>query len=139
GKCSHGCTPEGGFLPHCWEGYCEGLLLYVLGLGAAPSPLPPESYQAWTASYQWKKIYGHEFLYGGPLFIHQLSHLWIDFRGIQDAFMRAKRIDYFENSRRATYVQQAYAMRNPRGFTGYGEFTWGLSASNGPGPMPRRV
>ena len=64
----------------------------------------------------WREIYGHELLYGGPLFMHQLSHLWIDFRGIQDEFMRVKRIDYFENSRRATYMQQEYAIHNPREF-----------------------
>jgi len=61
-------------------------------------------------------VYGYEFLYAGPLFTHQLSHVWIDFRGIQDAFMRGKGIDYFENSRRATYVQQQYAIDNPLKF-----------------------
>jgi hypothetical protein len=64
-------------------------------------PLPVESYRAWTRTYQWKKLYGHEFLYAGPLFIHQLSHMWIDFRGIQDEYMSGKAIDYFENSRRS--------------------------------------
>ena len=72
-------------------------------------------------------------LYSGSLFTHQLSHIWIDFRGIQDAFMRAHGLDYFENSRRATYVQQQYAIRNPLGFEGYGEYCWGLTASDGPG------
>jgi hypothetical protein len=71
--------------------------------------------------------------------MHQLSHLWIDFRGIQDAFMRSKCIDYFENSRRATYVQQAYAIRNPKQFVDYGEHSWGITASNGPGPITRRI
>ena len=65
------------------------------------------------STYLWKKCYGYEFLYAGPLFIHQLSHVWIDFRGIQDAFMRDKGIDYFENSRRAAYVQRQYAIREP--------------------------
>jgi hypothetical protein len=111
----------------------------VLGLGAPTFPLPDESYEAWTATYRWTKLYGHEFLYGGPLFMHQLSHLWIDFRGIQDAFMRVKCIDYFENSRRATYVQQAYAIRNPKRFVDYGPYAWGLTASNGPGPITRRM
>src|SRR6476620_3541167 len=60
--------------------------------------------------------------------------MWIDFRGIQDAFMRDKGIDYFENSRRATSVHQQYAIRNPLEFEGYGELCWGLTASNGPGP-----
>jgi hypothetical protein len=136
---THGWTPERGFLPYRWEGYNEGLLLYVLGLGSPTYTLPEESYRAWTSTYRWKTLYGNEFLYGGPLFMHQLSHLWIDFRGIQDEYMRAKGIDYFENSRRATYVQQAYAIRNPKGFKGYGEHLWGITASNGPGPATRRV
>ena len=70
----------------------------------------------------------------GPLFIHQFSHIWIDFRGIQDAYMRDKRSDYFENSRRATLVQRRYAIANPLGFSGYGENSWGITASDGPGP-----
>jgi len=69
--------------------------------------LPEESYQAWTSTYLWRNLYGHEFLYAGPLFIHQFSHMWIDFRGVQDEYMRNKAIDYFENSRRATYIQAA--------------------------------
>jgi hypothetical protein len=71
--------------------------------------------------------------------MHQLSHVWIDFRGIQDEFMRRHSIDYFENSRRATYVQQQYVKRNPRSFSGYGEYGWGITASNGPGPTVRRI
>ena len=59
--------------------------------------------------YEWKDIDGYELLYGGSLFIHQYSHVWVDFRGIQDAFARDKGIDDFENSRRAICVQQAYA------------------------------
>ena len=85
---THGWTPENGFLPYRWEGYDEALLLYVLGLGSPTHALPPESYPAWLSTYEWKKIYGYELVYAGPLFIHQLSHLWIDFRGIHDAFMR---------------------------------------------------
>jgi hypothetical protein len=131
---SHGWKPEGGFLKYRWEGYSEALLLYALGLGSPTRPLPARSYQAWTSTYRWKKLYGYEFLYAGPLFIHQLSHLWIDFRGIQDACMRRQGIDYFENSRRATYVQQHYAIRNPRKFKGYQENCWGITASDGPGP-----
>ena len=102
-------------------------------------PITAESYAAWTATYEWKKIYGIDFLYGGPLFMHQVSHLWIDFRGIHDAYMRAKGIDYFENSRRATLVQQRYAERNPRRFRGYSRDIWGITASDGPGPAVRRI
>jgi hypothetical protein len=136
---THGWKPESGFLKYRWEGYNEALILYVLGLGSPTHPLPDESYKAWAKTYRWKKIYEIEFLYAGPLFVHQLSHIWIDFRNIQDDFMRAHAIDYFENSRRAAYVQQAYALRNPKNFVGYGECCWGITASSGPGPAMRKV
>jgi hypothetical protein len=127
-----GWKPEGGFLNYGWEGYSEAIVLYVLGLGSPTHPLSEASFDAWTVTYQWENLYGIDFLYAGPLFIHQFSHAWIDFRGIRDRFMREKRCDYFENSRRATYVQREYAIRNPRGFVGYGETRWGLSAGEGP-------
>jgi hypothetical protein len=130
---THGWKPERGFLRYRWEGYDEALLLYVLGLGSPTHPLPPESYQAWASTYGCRTVYDTEFLYAGPLFTHQLSHIWIDFRGIQDAFMREHGSDYFENSRRATIVQQQYAIRNPKGFGHYGELCWGITASDGPG------
>ena len=136
---THGWKPESGFLLYRWQGYDEALLLYMLGLGSPTHPLPAESYAAWASTYQWKKIYGHEYLYAGPLFTHQLSQIWIDFREIQDEYMRGKSIDYFENSRRATYVQQQYAIHNPGQFDGYGENCWGLTASDGPGWLTRRI
>jgi hypothetical protein len=136
---THGWNPEQGFLKYRWNGYDEALLLYALALGSPTYPLPEASYAAWTATYQWRELYGHEFLYGGSLFIHQYSHLWIDFRGIQDVFMRGKGSDYFENSRRATHVQQQYAIHNPYAFVGYGPCFWGLSASDGPGRTVRQV
>ena len=136
---SQGWRPETGFQRHRWQGYNEALILYVLGLGSPTDPLPETSYRAWASTYRWKKLYGREFLYGSPLFMHQLSHVWIDFRGIQDAFMRRRDIDYFENSRRATYVNQQYAIRNPKGFRDYGQHAWGITASNGPGPTTRLI
>jgi len=136
---THGWRPETGFIPHRYEGYDEGLLLYILGLGSPTHPLPAESFRAYCATYQWKTLYERELLYSGPLFTHQLSHLWIDFRGIRDEFMRAHDSDYFENSRQATLVQQAYAIENPMGFVGYGEHCWGFTASDGPGCVRRRV
>ncbi len=140
GSCvAHGWKPECGFLNYGWEGYSEALLLYVLGLGSPTHPLTEESYPAWTVTYQWENLYGQDFLYAGPLFIHQFSHAWIDFRGIRDRFMREKGCDYFENSRRATYVQREYAIRNPRSFIGYDEDCWGLSAGDGPSVEPRLV
>ena len=136
---THGWKPETGFLPYRWEGYDEALLLYVLGLGSPTHPLPQSSYAAWASTYRWESAYGQDYLYAGPLFIHQLSHLWIDFRGIQDAFMRGKGIDYFENSRRATHVQRQYAIANPLKFNGYGDHCWGITASEGPGPDTRKI
>ena len=115
---SHGWKPESGFLNYCWDGYSEALVLYVLALGSPTHPLDSDCYHAWTATYQWENLYGHDFLYAGPLFVHQFSHAWIDFRGIRDRFMREKRCDYFENSRRATQIQREYAWRNPRRFAG---------------------
>ncbi len=140
-----GWTPERGFLRYRWEGYTEALLLYALAAGSPTHPVPPSAFHASTESYRWKRIYGHDVLYAGPLFIHQFSHLWIDFRGLQDAAMRQKSdelgesTDYFENTRRATLVHREYAVRNPRGFAGYGPTSWGITASDGPGPDVRTV
>ena len=136
---THGYRPRTGFLKHRWKGYDEALLLYVLALGSPTYPLPDDSYPAWLSTYVWKKIYDYEFVYAGPLFIHQLSHIWIDFRGIQDVYMRDKGLDYFENSRRATYVQREYAIRNPREFAFYSKDCWGMTASDGPGPATLKV
>jgi hypothetical protein len=133
---THGWKPESGFLKFRWQGYDEALVLYVLGLGSPTYPLPEQSYSAWASTYEWKSSYGYDYLYAGPLFTHQISHVWIDFRGIRDAFMREKGIDYFENTRRATYVQQRYAIDNPLKFVGYGRDCWGITASDGPGSGP---
>jgi len=130
---THGWRPESGFIPHRYQGYDEGLLLYILGLGSPTHPLPSESYPAYCETYQWKQIYNRELLYSGPLFTHQFSHMWIDFHEIRDDFMREHGSDYFENSRQATFVQQEHAIRNPMNFVGYGEHCWGFTACDGPG------
>lgn len=134
-----GWNPESGFLPYRWQGFDEALFLYLLGLGSPTHPLPKASYAQWTSTYEWRQIYGHGFLYSGPLFTHQISHMWIDFRGIQDEFMRGKGIDYFESSRRAALVQQHYAIENPNSFKGYKANCWGITASDGPGPATRTI
>jgi len=108
-------------------------------LGSPTFPLPIESYAAWTSTYQWRHIYGHDLLYAAPLFTHQISHLWFDMRGLRDAYMRGKGSDYFENSRRATYVQQRYVIDNPHGFSDYSETCWGITASDGPGPSTIKI
>ncbi len=134
-----GWRPERGFLPWHYTGYNEALFLYLLGLGSPTFPLPTAAYDAWLSTYKWRRIYGIEYLHAGPLFIHQLSHMWVDFRGIRDAFMAARDCDYFENSRRATLVQQAYAIRNPRRLAGLHAFCWGTTACDGPGPALRKA
>jgi hypothetical protein len=133
GSIAHGWKPECGFLHYGWQGYNEATMLYVLGLASPDHPLPSASFRAWSATYQWENLYGQDVLYAGPLFVHQFSHAWIDFKGIRDQFMREKASDYFENSRRSIDVQRAYARLNPLEFEGYNEQCWGLSACDGPG------
>ncbi len=131
---THGWRPRRGFIKYRWQGYNEALLLYILALASPTAPIDPASYRAWCNSYEWMTHHGEEYLYSGPLFTHQLSHCWIDFRGIQDRFMRDHALDYFENSRRATYAHYRYALENPQAFRDYGPHGWGLNASDGPGP-----
>ncbi len=138
---SHGWKPgQGrGFLKYRWQGYNEALLLNILGLGSPAHPLPEESYAAWTSGFRWEDHFGYRYLYAGPLFIHQLPQVWLDLRGIQDRYMREKSSDYFENSRRATLVQQQYAIQNPQKFARYSGHCWGITASDGPGDATRHL
>jgi hypothetical protein len=132
---TQGWKPGSGFLHYGWEGYNEGTIIYLLGLASPTFPIDTRDYEAWTVTYQWENIYGHDVLYAGPLFIHQFSHAWVDFRGIRDRFMIEKKSDYFENTRRSTYIQRTYCQSNPRRFQGYGENCWGLSAGEGPNDL----
>jgi len=129
-----GWHPETGFIRYDWIAYTEAMLVYILALGAPDHALGPESWAAWGATLpaRWGMDHGQEFARYPVLFIHQYSHVWLDFRGIRDAFMSEKGIDYFENSRRATLAQHAYARANPMGWRGYGPELWGLSACDGP-------
>ena len=92
----HGWRPEAdaGFLPYRWEGYDEAMILYLLALGSPAHPIPASCYEAWCSTYEWKEVYGISYLYAGPLFIHQLSQVWVDFRGIADDYMCEKQSDY---------------------------------------------
>ncbi len=130
----HGWDPEGGFLPYDWGGYNEASILYILAMGSPTHPVGGDAWDAWLKGYRWGEFYEIEHLGFAPLFGHQFSHAWIDFRGIQDRFMREKGIDYFENSRRAVLSQQAYAIANPMAWAGYGARLWGLTACDGPVP-----
>ncbi len=131
---SHGWRPESGFLRFDWRGYNEAMLMYILALGSPTHAVEPEAWTEWMKTYKdtYGKFEGQEFLSFGPQFGHQYSHVWIDFRGIMDAWNREKGYDYFENSRRASYAQREYARQNPMRWRGYDSEIWGLTACDGP-------
>lgn len=134
-KMTMGWKPESGFLPYVWSGYNEAMILYILAFGSpeAAKKIDGTVWNNWTATYRWDKFHGYDMVNFSPLFGHQYSHMWIDFKGIRDGYMRGRGLDYFENSRRATMSNRAYCIANPKGFKGYGENIWGLTASDGPG------
>jgi hypothetical protein len=136
---SYGWKPESGFLEERWDGYCEAHLMYILALGSPTFPLPVSTYKTWTDGFEWRTIYGCHYIHAGPLFIHQLSQLWLDLRGIRDELMRENNFDYYTNSCHAVHVQHEYAIRNPYHFEGYGEHCWGITACEGPGEETREV
>jgi hypothetical protein len=129
---SMGWMPEGGFIEADWAGYNEGMILYILALGSPTHPIAPRAWEEWTRSYRWEGDRDAAHVAFGPLFGHQYSHVWIDFRRIQDSYMRAKGSDYFANSVRATHANREYCIANPRGWKGYDGLVWGLTASDGP-------
>ena len=148
-RLSHGWRPEAvnrrrkhhdrdGFITATWDGYNEGLLLQILALGSPTSPIGRENYDAWCAGYDFREVHGQRYFHCPPLFVHQFPQGFVDFRGLRDGPCRARDLDYFENSRRATLAQVAYAAENPKGFAGYGRHLWGLSASNGPGNLQKK-
>ena len=124
--------PEDGFGGSDWKGYDESMILYVLALGSPTYPIDATAWDAYTQTNQWREFEGLAQVNFDPLFGHQYSHIWIDFREIQDRYMRGHGIDYFENSRRATISQRLYAVANPAGWREYGANIWGLTASDGP-------
>ncbi|MGH7673492.1 MAG: glucoamylase family protein [Gemmatimonadales bacterium] len=128
-----GWHPEGGFIRADWIGYNEAMILYFLALASPTHPVDSTTaWNAWVGGYAWGTYYGQDFVQFAPLFGHEYSHVWVDFRGIRDAYMRGRGIDYFENSRRATLAQRAYAIANPGGWRGYTRDVWGLTACDGP-------
>jgi hypothetical protein len=125
-------SPEKGLLDYGWSGYNEGLFLYVLAAGSGMKNVE-QSYDSWLSTYKWNTPYrGLSHVAFPPLFGHQFSQAFIDYRGLADKYMKEKGIDYFENSRRATYVQRQYAIDNPKSWTGYDSLCWGITASDGP-------
>lgn len=132
-----GWKPESGFLQYDWVGYNEAMIVLLLALGSPTHAVEPAAWDAWAATYDktWGTRFGQQHLAFPPMFGHQYSHVWVDFRGIRDRYMTTRGLDYFENSRRATLAQRAYAIANPDGWTGYGENVWGLTACDGPGDV----
>jgi hypothetical protein len=128
-----GWEPGSGFAGYgTWVGYNEAMILYILALGSPTHPVPTSTWFTWTSGYQWSTQYGQQYVIFPPLFGHQYSHCWIDFRNRQDLYMASKGITYFENSRRATLAAQAYCIDNPLGHVGYSDLVWGLTASDEP-------
>jgi hypothetical protein len=136
-RVSMGWHPESGFLDRPWFGYTEGQILYILALGAPDLALDKDAYDGWCSSYfnSWRGDGPLKHLSFGPQFAHQYTQCWIDMRGIRDEPMRKAGFDYFENSRRATLVQQGYARQNPGKWKGYSADIWGLTACDGPGDI----
>ncbi|QDV74367.1 glucoamylase family protein [Botrimarina mediterranea] len=124
---------EGGFGRADYRGYDEAMFLYVLAIGSPTHPVEPEAWEAFTKTYKWADFQGQgEHVNFAPLFGHQYAACWIDLRGVADAYLREKGIDYFENSRRATLAQREYAIANPASWRDYGADVWGLTACDGP-------
>src|SRR5215470_142378 len=121
---SMGWHPETGFLTARWEHYCELMMIYLLGMGSSTHPLPASSWSAWkrpTIKYQ-----GIEFISGNdPIFTHQYSHAWFDFRKKRDTYA-----NYFENSVRATRAHKLFCLSLRDRFPDYSESLWGISASD---------
>ena len=134
-----GWSPENGFANDGWAGYNEGMIIYILALGSPTRPIKAEAWNEWTKTYVWDNFMGYEHVNFGPLFGHQYSQMFIDFKGIQDPYMKEKGIDYFINSQRATLSNRAYCIDNPYSFRGYSESVWGLTACDGPANMKKSV
>jgi hypothetical protein len=121
---AHGWKPESGFLPHRWDTYSELMMLYLLALGSPTHPVPAEAWQAWRRprlSYQ-----ALDFIFcRAPLFVHQYSHAWFDFRGVHDAWT-----NYFDNSVAATRAHRLFCLNLRQRFPLFGPDLWGITASD---------
>lgn len=146
-RISMGWHPETGFIPADWFVYNEGMLILLLAMGSPTHPLDAGVWHEWAYGYDksWTERWGSWHLEFAPIFGHQYSHMFVDFRDIQDAWMRGQsslrdeRLDYFENSRRAVYAQQKYAHDNPGRWAGYSSEVWGLTACDGPGDFKQMI
>jgi hypothetical protein len=121
---SMGWHPESGFLKARWEHYCELMMIYLLAIGSPTHPVPPSSWMAWTRPRI--KYQGIEYISGAdPIFTHQYSQAWFDFRNKRDSYA-----DYFENSVKATKAHKLFCLSLSGRFPDYSENLWGISASD---------
>jgi hypothetical protein len=121
---THGWTPEVGFLPSRWDYYSELMMINLLGMGSTAHPLPQETWNAWkrvTFEYDGMRYIGSF----APLFVHQYSQAWFDFRGKRDKFA-----DYYQNSVTATEVHRRFCIELGKQFPDYSEDLWGITASD---------
>lgn len=137
---SMGWHPERGLIERNWDGYNEGMFVYILALAAPEHPVQANAWDEWTRPYPnfWRGEGAMRHIAFAPLFPLHYSHIWIDFRGIRDAPMREAGFDYFENNRRETLANHAYCVANPMGWDGYSDRIWGLAACDGPGNFTKR-
>jgi hypothetical protein len=121
----HGWTPEHGFLPYRWDEYSELLAMYLMAMSSTKMPIPPSSWDAWTRPNRMDAS-GASFIESpAPLFVHQYSHAWFDFRDKHDGWA-----DYFENSRMATARHRQFCIGLKDRFPWFGEDMWGITASD---------
>jgi hypothetical protein len=124
---SHGWKPESGFLKGRWDHYCELMILYLLGIGSPTHPIPSASWRAWTRPTMTFQQYTYVSA-ADPLFVHQYSHAWIDFRGRRER--DAPHTDWFENSVIATRAHKAFCVSLSKEFLGFSDTVWGITASD---------
>jgi hypothetical protein len=124
---SHGWKPESGFLKGRWDHYCELMILYLLGIGSPTHPIPSASWRAWTRPTMTFQQYTYVSA-ADPLFVHQYSHAWIDFRGRRER--DAPHTDWFENSVIATRAHKAFCVSLSKEFPGFSDTVWGITASD---------
>lgn len=124
---SHGWHPESGFIKNRWRDFSEAMMLYLLGLGSPTHPLPAESWRAWGRPVFTYGTYTYVHTVP-PLFIHQYSHAWVDFRRWRDPV--PPQPDWFANSIVATYAQRQFFQDLRGEFPGYSENVWGVTASD---------
>jgi hypothetical protein len=123
---SHGWRPETGFIKYRWDAYSEHLILYLLAIGSPTRPITPRSWLAWRRERITYASY--TYITGGPLFIHQYSHAWVDFRGRRESHYPFT--DYFSNSVAATRAHRAFCLALAKEFPAYTENVWGITASD---------